>query len=59
LRFYYDSFGEKPLKNIVLLIVEIFRLLFKSEQNLILENLMLRPGEAEAIHGAAKAAGII
>jgi hypothetical protein len=30
------------LKSIVLLIFEFFRLLFKSEQNLILENLMLR-----------------
>jgi len=42
LRFYYDYFGENPLKSIVLLIFEYFRQLFTTKQDVILENLMLR-----------------
>ena len=36
------NFGEHSLKVFVKLIFELFRLLFKSKQDLILENLMLR-----------------
>ena len=37
-----ESYGEEPLKNLVRLIFEYFRQLFRTKQDLILENLMLR-----------------
>jgi len=37
-----ESYGENPLKSLVLLILEYFRQLFMTKQGLILENLMLR-----------------
>ena len=37
-----ESYGENPLRSLVLLIFEYFRQLFTTKQDLILENLMLR-----------------